>query len=69
MMSHSDFSELYRNALAERDPQQKNVLLHLVAEALEQWRHNLAGSVDRTLTNDFQCSRDETSITDQWSTH
>lgn len=54
MMSHFNFSELYRDALAERDPQHKVVLLRLVTEALEQWRHNLAGSVDRTLTKDFQ---------------
>jgi len=34
---HKDFSDLYRKALAERDPYHKRLLLHLVKEALEEW--------------------------------
>ena len=37
MMGNGDFSQLYRNALAERDPEQKAVLLRGVQERLDQW--------------------------------
>jgi len=32
-----DFGRLYRNALAERDPERKQVLLRCVQETLDAW--------------------------------
>lgn len=41
--ANGDFSELYRNALAERDPHNKALLLRRVKEVLTEWEKKSQG--------------------------
>jgi len=48
---HSDFSHLYRSAMAERDPEQKSALLRRVQELLDVWAQGMdvAGSNSQSM--------------------
>lgn len=44
-----DFSQLYRSALAERDPERKHALLHQVQQHIDDWAQASLPS-DRNVT-------------------
>ena len=41
MRTIEDFGQLYRNALAEREPEKKTVLLRQVQARLDQWQQGM----------------------------